>query len=292
MSAVLTSPVTSPGELLSIDRADFDAHFGRAPFRVRHQLADHPLFALPRLLELARALPPEQVEYNAGNVPVNLRPDLTPHTGLSVEETIERIENCQSWLVLKNVERDAEYGALLAACLARVEEMGHPDATQIDHREAFVFVSSPGSVTPYHVDPEWNFLLQVRGRKRIDVFPADDRALLSEEELERFYSGAHRNLVFEDQFQVKARPFDLAPGEGAHVPVTAPHWVQNGPDVSVSFSITFQTRSSERRGAIYRVNHWLRQRGLRPAPVGASAWRDRLKWATFRALRRLRRVVG
>ena len=60
----------------------------------------------------------------------------------------------------------------------------------------------------------------------------------------------------------------MGPGDGVHVPVTAPHWVKNGPEVSVSFSITFQTRASERRGIVYRVNHALRQRGLKPPPVG------------------------
>jgi hypothetical protein len=288
----LAPPAARAGGLLTIDPGELATHFGRAPFRVRHRLAGHPLFALPRLLELARALPAEQVEHNAGNVPVSLRPELTPRTELSAEETVRRIEECQAWLVLKNVEADPEYRALLAECLAEVEGLGHPDATQIDHREAFVFLSSPGSVTPYHIDPEWNFLLQVRGRKCITVFPPDDRALLTEEELERFYAGAHRNLVFKEGLRALGRPFDLGPGEGAHVPVTAPHWVQNGPEVSVSFSITFQTRRSERRGALYRVNHWLRRRGLRPRPVGTSPWRDALKWAAFRAVRRTARLLG
>ena len=90
--------------------------------------------------------------------------------------------------MLKNVERHPEYAALLNGCLGEVEALGHRDARQIDHREAFVFVSSPGSVTPYHIDPEWNFLLQVRGRRRSRCSTRDDRALLTEPELERFYS--------------------------------------------------------------------------------------------------------
>ena len=32
-------------------------------------------------------------------------------------------------------------------------------------REAFIFISSPNTVTPYHMDPEYNFLLQIRGTK-------------------------------------------------------------------------------------------------------------------------------
>ena len=286
------APVAPVASLLTIERADFDAWFGRRPFAVRHELADHPLFAVDRLLELAKALPADRVEYNAGNLPVGLDPAATPMNGLSAEETIRRIAECRSWLVLKNVERDPEYGALLNRCLAEVERLAHPDVGTIDLREAFVFISSPGSVTPFHIDPEWNFLLQVRGEKTIHVFPADDRELVDEDALERFYSGAHRNLTFAEPFQYKAETFVMAPGEGVHVPVTAPHWVQNGDEVSVSFSITFQTRSSERRGIIYRVNRWLRSHGLRPTPPGRSPWRDGGKYFLYRVGRRLRRLVG
>jgi hypothetical protein len=282
-------PVEGP---LEIDRDEFDAKFGLRPFRVRHHLVDHPLFALPRLLELARSLPPGQVEYNAGDLPVDQRPELTPRNGLSVEETIRRIAECKSWLVLKNVELDAEYRELLHRCLAQVEGLGHPAAAGIGRREGFVFVSSPGAVTPYHIDHEQNFLLQVRGSKCLRVFDGNDRTLLSEEELERFYSGAHRNLVYREEHASRAEAFELAPGDGAHVPVTAPHWVQNGPEVSVSFSITIQTRGSERRGTVYQANHWLRGRGLRPTPVGRSVWRDFLKSTGLRVLRRLRRLLG
>src|SRR5262249_24404140 len=153
-------------------------------------LVDHPLFSLPRLLQLARALPEDRVEYNAGDLAVNTDPALTPRTGLSAEETVRRIEECRTWMVLKNVERDPEFARLLHECLGPVEARGPPACRQIAHREAFVFLSSPGSVTPYHIDPEWNFLLQVRGSKLMNVSPAE---LLTEPELERFYSGAHRN---------------------------------------------------------------------------------------------------
>jgi hypothetical protein len=283
----MTTATAAPSTLLDLDAATFHERFGRKPFRVRHHLCEHPLFELPRLLQLARTLPEDRVEYNSGELAVGVDPARTPRTGLSIEETVRRIEECKSWMVLKNVERDPEYGDLLRRYLDEVEGLGHGDARQIDHREAFVFLSSPGSVTPYHIDPEWNFLLQIRGKKLMHVF---DTSVLSEQELERFYSGAHRNLVYKDEYAQKMEPFELDPGEGVHVPVTAPHWVKNGPEVSVSFSITFQTRLSERRGIIYRVNHGLRQRGWDPAPVGSSPWRDGLKYFGHRVARRFRRA--
>jgi len=116
---VINSTVTAPerASLLQIDSQRFQERFDRQPFLVRHRLDDHPLFSLPRLIELARALPEDQVEYNAGDVPVSLDPTRTPRTGLSIDETIRRIEECRSWMVFKNVERDPAYAALLDTCL-------------------------------------------------------------------------------------------------------------------------------------------------------------------------------
>jgi hypothetical protein len=285
------SPVKPAAKPLLDLGADFDANFGQRSFGIRHHLAGHPLFDLPRLAGLAGALPKTAVEYNAGDIPISVEPHKTPHTGLSIEETVQRIEQCNSWMVLKNVERDPEYSRLLDDCLAEVQRRGHARVTAITMREAFVFISSPGAVTPYHMDPEWNFLLQVRGSKQMTVFPCDPD-IVSEEELERFYSGGHhRNMQFRPEYDRKATVFSMQPGDGVHVPVTHPHWVKVGGDISVSFSITFQTRESERRCALYALHHQLRARGGQPRPVGQSPWRDSLRYNWHRACRRLGRLL-
>src|SRR5580692_8016840 len=129
---VKAAAATEP--LLQIDVGVFHADFGERPFRIRHRLGTHELFTLPRLIELGRALPAGSVEYNAGNVGVTQDPTKTPQTGLSVEETIRRIEECQSWMVLRHVEQDAEYEALLDALLHEVEVLGHPVSKDIVQR--------------------------------------------------------------------------------------------------------------------------------------------------------------
>ena len=262
---------------LAIDRDRFNAHFARTPFLVPHRLARHTLFALPCLVELSKRLPASQVEYNAGEVPVGLDPARTPRNGLSPEETIRRIAECRSWLVLKHVEHDPSYRLLLDHCLAGVRGASARLTAGMRDPHAFIFVSSPGAVTPYHMDPEENFLLQIRGSKAISVFDPADRRVVSEPDIERFMSGAHRNLAWRDEFQDRARAFNLAPGQALHIPFAAPHWVQNGPEVSISFSITFNTRASMRTWHAHRLNARLRRWGVAPVPVGRSALRDGVK---------------
>jgi oxalate decarboxylase/phosphoglucose isomerase-like protein (cupin superfamily) len=279
-------------KLIAFETDVFRSHFGSAPFLVRHRLTQNQLFSLPALVALARRLPASSVEYNAGDVPLTLDPARTPRNGLSPQETIRRIEQCRSWLVLKNVEQDPAYRLLLERCLAEVGAVSEGLSPGMSNKEGFIFVSSPGSVTPYHMDPEENFLLQVRGHKTMHVFDPADRSVLSEHEIERFLSGAHRNLVFRDEYRSKGRAFELRPGWGVHVPVTAPHWVQNGAEVSISFSITFQTKATLRYAHAHRLNAGLRRWGLRPSPVGQSALRDRLKQLLFRAAGRAARVLA
>lgn len=271
--------------LLELDKATFASKFNREPFTVRHHLADHPLFALPRLIELARRLPAEHVSYNSGDVPVTTGLYQGPQTGLSIEETIRQIEQCRSWMVLKFVEDDPEYRRLLNDCLDEIKSMSEPVAPGMQKRQGFIFISSASSVTPYHMDPEYNFLLQVRGNKKISIWNPADRSILSEKELEDYYSEREFQIAFKEEYLAKAKKFTLAPGLGLHFPVTSPHFVENGDEVSISFSITFQTPASERRRFLYGANARLRELGLKPSPVGQSALRDSTKQIAFRAVR-------
>jgi len=60
------------------------------------------------------------------------------------------------------------------------------------------------------------------------------------------------------------------------VPVNCPHWVKNGPGVSVTLSVNFWYRNIP-RADVYRTNYFLRRMGMRPQPPGASSFRDAVK---------------
>jgi len=275
--------------LLNIDPETFRTGFNRRPFTIRHQLANHPLFTLPELAALAQRLPAEAVRYHAGDIPVTQGLYGGPHNGLSVEETIRRIEECKSWMVLKWVERDPIYREVVNQCLDEIQQFSEPLAPGMCVREGFIFISSPSSLTPYHMDPEHNFLLQVRGSKTVHMWDPEDRMVLSEEELEQFFasSGDH-NLSYRDEYASKASKIELSPGIGLQFPVTAPHYVQNGNEVSISFSVTFETPAAIRRSIVYDFNSRLRRRGISPLPYGRSSLRDFGKFQAYRVLSRAR----
>ena len=135
-------------------------------------------------------------------------------------------------------------------------------------REGFVFLSAPDATTPVHFDPEHNLLLQIRGQKDMNVGRFADPAE-QQRELDRYHDGGHRNL---ERVPEDVECFRLTPGRGVYVHPFAPHFVQNGPAASVSLSITFRTRATERTERAHRANAVLRRRlRAKPRPAGSSA---------------------
>jgi hypothetical protein len=267
-----------------------DALAGRypgSPARLRHWLINDPRFTLEALVALAGRLPASSIEYNAGDLSVGQDPALTPSNGLSPAETIRRIETCRSWMVLKNVEQDALYAAALEECLAEIAAAVEAKTGRMEKKLGFIFVSSAGSVTPFHMDPEHNILMQIRGSKFFHVYPASG-GIVSDEDHELYHAGVHhRNLPHKPEFDALAVVHEMAPGDALYVPVKAPHWVKAGSEPSISFSITWRSRASLDEASLRLANRALRARGLNPPRPGDRPLRDRLAVLAHRALSKL-----
>jgi len=266
-------------QILELDPQVFTNHFGGRGFMLRHSVAQHPLLRLDALATLADGLPEAQVEHNVGAVPTVADPDAVQRLDLTPGQIARGIEGNGCWMVLKHVETDSAYRALLDAAIDEVMPYVPRPEGAVKQREAFIFLSAAHSVTPVHLDPEYNLLLQVRGSKRMHVsgHPDAEREQL---ELERYYTGGHRNL---DHSPSDGQVFELTPGDGVWVPLHAPHWVQNGPEVSISLSVTFRTTRSLRGGRLHALNAQLRSRGMKPKAPGANAGFDLSKLVVLRA---------
>jgi hypothetical protein len=154
-------------------------------------------------------------------------------------------------------------------------------------QNSIVFLSSPGRITTYHIDRECNFILQIQGRKTVYVFDQNDREVLPEEEIERFWAIDNNAAIYKPRYKDRAKVFELEPGDGIHVPVNAPHWVRNGDNISITLSVNFQFDDSY-RADIYRANYLLRKLGVRPSPPGRYVVRDKMKSGSIRTIARVR----
>jgi hypothetical protein len=267
--------------------AAFAAAYPDRHQRLTHGLVGHPLLTRDAIAALAERHPQDRMEYNLGTLPIGIRPEDTPANGLSAAETIRTIDENKSWIVLKNVERDPAYGALLDDLLAELEPIVRPRTGPMEHREAFIFFTSPGSITPFHMDPEHNILLQIEGEKTMNVLPAADPALVPPEQSETFHAGGHRNLAWREDFLAKVDPVLLRAGDAVLMPVKAPHFVQNGDKVSISLSITWRSERSVAEGELHSFNRLLRTKGLPLVSVGAKPEAQKLARIGYRVLRKL-----
>jgi hypothetical protein len=268
--------------------AQFAAAYPETVVRIGHTLCDHPLLSLSALIELAGALPSQNVEYNPGALPIGIDPKDVPTPHLNIADTIRSIEENGSWMVIKFIEQSPIYRALLEQTLAEIEPLVGEKTGAMLGQEGFIFISSPGAVTPFHFDPEHNILMQIRGSKVMTIFPNDDEALVSPAAHEAFHLGLHhRNLPWQEAFADKGNPVSLCPGEAVYVPVKSPHWVQNGPEVSISLSVTWRSDWSYEEADARAFNHLARKIGVTPASPKRYPESNRAKSLAFRAARRL-----
>lgn len=273
-------------------RAALVAAYPQAPTHLTHTIADHPLLTLDALGELAARMRPETLEHNAAtDLPLGIAYADTPQNGLSVQETIRRIGECGSWVLLKYIEQDPAYAALMREVLGQIEDIVQPRTGAMMRFEGFIFISSPRAVTPLHFDPEYNILFQAQGSKTMTLFPTADPDIISQEFFEAYFAGGSRNLPWQDEWNAKARPISIVPGEAIYVPILAPHWVQTHDEVSVSLSLTWRSEWSFHHADACRFNRRLRKIGLRPTAPRLYPSNNRLKSYGHRALTRLEKVM-
>ncbi|VWX51405.1 transcriptional regulator [Novosphingobium sp. 9U] len=267
-------------------RETFAASYPEVPHILAHSLDHHPLLEREALAQLAEALPEPSVEYNAADQPIGIDGKPAP-TGIPIGETIRRIETSASWAVLKNVEQHTPYAALLAELLAELTPAIERRTGRMLKTQAFVFISSPGSMTPYHFDPEHNILLQVRGSKVMTQFPAGEPRYAPDRVHETYHTGGGRELTWREELLSGGREYPIGPGEAVYVPVMAPHFVRNGPEPSVSLSITWRSEWSFAEADARAFNGLMRKWGMSPARPARWPASNRAKALGWRVARKL-----
>ncbi len=248
------------------------------PQEVSHMLRSHELLTLDALADFGASLPEDSVEHNIGALPDVVADGNAPRLDLELREMILGLETNGAWCVLKNIEQDPRYSALLDACLDEIEDLVSGPG-QAYKREGFIFLSAPGSMTPSHIDPEHNVLLQVQGTKTM-ITGRWGSAAARAAEAERLVTGGHRNLADDVQDPTEHH---LKPGDGVYVPPYTQHKVINGPALSISLSVTWRSRELADEARVLRANSYLRRAGVSPTPPGSRHAVDKAKSSAITA---------
>ena len=292
---VAPSPRAPTGPAIHFNRLspDMRRHFPHEPMLVEHDLIDHPLLTIDSVLALIDRIDAKHADWHVGDVPIDMQ-GRPPKTDLSAEETLREIETCNAWLGIDKMQVDPAYRALVEQVVAEIEAAFPNEISDIHLKEGNLFISSPGARKPYHIDPEHNFLLQIRGSKTVRIWNGHRPEVLSEATLEAFSTTDDwAGITLSAEGRPADYSFELTPGVGLYFPVQWPHDVQNGDAcASTSLSVTFRSAHSRRQETIRQFNAKLRARGHVPTGPGRSAWRDALKVGIMGTGRRIKRLCG
>ena len=256
--------------------------FPEQPAEFAHSLHEDDRLTVQAVADLADRLPRHSVICDTAAQPL-LVPQGGPPRGALARpgDVIRDLDNANAWLTLLNIEDDPAYADLMNTMLDQLERGMTPQQGKMCKRVGFVFVSSPNSVTPAHFDIEHSLLMQVTGAKRVS-FGRFESEQDRRHEVERYWSGSHGSHGRLAALPPELVSYSLTPGRGVYIPPIGPHWVHNGPAISLSVTLTYFTDATERENLIEAFNARLRRWHLTPRPPGHSAPIDAAKVAAMR----------
>ncbi|WP_114238542.1 cupin-like domain-containing protein [Dyella sp. C9] len=280
----------STAALIEMDWANFD------PWRmqsVRHGLTDHPLLQPDQLVALGKRFQGSSHLFtfnNTAGADANFDDvaRLYPNRR-SVTDTLQGINEAKAWMLLRHVQADPTYRALIDLALDPIKPHIEAKDPGMYYRAGWIFVASPHTVTPFHIDRNHGILLQIHGTKKVYVWDADDIEVCSEQARDCFHTRHELDQVkWREEFRERARVFTVSPGTGVYIPITSPHMVETGDEPSITISLTYSTDATRRNAMEHVMNELLRRKGVQPPLIGRNALFDRLSYLAATAMIALR----
>src|SRR5215469_12534500 len=272
----------SPGP--TIGQIPFDNAFPQGSVGFVHDLHLDDRVTLAAVADLADRLPRRSVIVDTAAQPLLVPQGGPPRGALDRPgDVIRDLHNANAWLTLLNVEADPGMADLMNTYLDQLEAgMAAKQGKRVKMRKrvAFVFVSSPNSVTPVHFDIEHSLLMQVSGCKIVSVGRFESDAT-RRHEFDRYWNGSHGRI---EDLQPEVASYTMTPGRAVYIPPGTPHWVHNGPDISLSVTLTYFTAATVRENRVEDFNSRLRRRHMKPQEPGHSAIVDTAKVCAVGAL--------
>ena len=269
----------------------------RNAYKFQHKLLGHPALSLENLGKVIPALRKHQVMFADRMLETDADFEGTfkeRPRNRTIEEVIERIRISDSYIMVKSPEAHESFRDLYADLISDVETTMRLRglAGRALQPQLYLFIASPNSVTPFHIDRYSTFLMQFRGSKQVTVFPQWDEKVVTRAAREAYVAYTSTRLNWSPDMDSLGSQFQFAPGDALHIPFIAGHHVRNGADdVSISMSIIFNTPETRRLLAAMRWNHWLHKRaGVSLAAVPGGALSDRTKAYAWLALKKCQDV--
>ncbi|MEL7230416.1 MAG: cupin-like domain-containing protein [Pseudomonadota bacterium] len=246
--------------------------FGTVPLKLGHSLHLQPLFSDEKLVALLETA--QRGDYHV-NIQDGERRREGQFGGLSGEQILEIVRSKRVWINFKPaLTEDSPYGRLLNDIYDEFENRVPGLVTF--KRGLTLLVSSPNISVKYHVDVPGQTLWQLRGQKRVYVYP-NQEPFVSRAALQNLVRGQmhETDMQFEPWFDDHAWIYDLNPGEMLHWPHNYPHRVENADCMNVSLTTEHWTGPLRNVYACHYANGVAAQAGIRSdrlAQSGPALW--------------------
>jgi hypothetical protein len=264
------------GNIIANWKPAFADKFGKEILHLDHTLHRSELFTDQRLAALIE-------NAGRGDYHVNTRcagPDGKKRRRegefgkLSGMEILDCVKKGDIWINLRAPQKvDPAYGEMLSD-MYREFEARVPGLSTFRHLTT-ILISSPNVYVPYHCDVPGQMLWQIRGRKRVWVYPAKP-PFLTQNAIEKLILGElhETDMVYDEAFDEDATVIDLVPGKMLHWPLNYPHRVENHDCLNVSVTTEHYTSDIRSSYAVNYANGLLRKAGFanpRQSTTGISA---------------------
>lgn len=249
------------GNILTDWKDDYTRLFGKQDLHLAHSLHKSELFtdaALARLLENS-ARENYHVKATDEGGSGNREGELGD---LSGEDILKAVRRGKIWINIQHPETvDPAYGDMLSE-MYREFESRVPGLDTFKHMTT-ILISSPKVKVRYHADVPGQMLWQIRGSKRVWVYP-NHAPYLSQEALEKLVlKRLHEtDMPYQASFDADATVYDLEPGYMLYWPLNCPHRVENQDCMNVSVTTEHWTRELRNIYAVNYANGLLRGAGF------------------------------
>ena len=236
---------------------------------IEHSLHETDMFSDQALIQLIEKHPAEFTEVftmsEEENKPESFREGNL--NNLSGEEILGAVKKGRLWLQLAQLHKhQSEYDELIKKIIAEMKK-NIPRFKVFGYRLSML-ISSPNAQVFYHADIPRNALWQIRGKKRVYLYPLDEK-FISRENLEGVFLGeTMEDVPYQKEFDQDAEILDLEPGKVVTWPQNGAHRVVNHDCLNVSLAMEYFEPKAWLKYGVYYANGVLRRRfGIKPREV-------------------------
>lgn len=252
------------GNIIADWKPEYAGMFGRQTLKLKHTLHQSEWFSDERLAHLIEKADRSHYHVNTrSSGPDGKKRRREGEFGrLSGMEVLQAVRKGDIWINLRAPQlADPAYGDMLHDMYAEFEARV-PSLETFKHKIT-ILISSPNVYVPFHSDVPGQMLWQVRGTKRVWLYPAEE-PFVTRNAIEKLILGElhETDMPYDETLDEKAFVTDLQPGEMLHWPLNWPHRVENHDCLNVSVTTEHFTREIRTSYAVNYANGLLRKVGF------------------------------